>query len=294
MFLLINRYATLFLSLLMLAVFSLVSWFSFDSYRRFAMHQSSLSEQSVKSTANEISHMISFLQRSVSLFAQQEAVSLAKLTNKPDDLEVYDLLRDKVRRYFPDHFAFTIANTAGAPILKRSDPLIKTRCRQDLKFFADSHTVPQIYMHQFSSQSEYHFDVMTRYSTPGAMPALFFVSFDIKQVVRLLNHGRVSGHQMYLAERSLGDEFKAEKSDFRNARLFQVDREGVRQSDDKFNIRDVLSHTKISGTNWHVLDQVQPQLYHSEMTSLAVKGVTITLLFLGFGAGLMSLVPARS
>ena len=120
-------------------------------------------------------------------------------------------------------------------------------------------------------------------------PALFFVSFDIKQVVRLLNHGRVSGHQMYLAERPLGDEFSIDKTDLTNARLFQVDNEGVRQLVSNRDLSNVLSTIKIAGTNWHVLDQVQPQLYRSEMTSLALKGVTITLLFLGFGAGMMSL-----
>ncbi len=289
MFLLINRYATLFLSLLMLAVFSLVSWFSFDSYRRFAAHQSSLSDQSVKNTANEISHMISFLRRSVGLFAQQEALLLARLASQPDDRQAYDILRDKVRRYFPDHFAFTIANLAGTPLLKRSDPLLKTKCRRDLKFFADQHMAPQIYMHQFSSQSKYHFDVMTRYGLAGAVPALFFVSFDIKHVVRLMNHGRVSGHQMYLSEKSKSDGFNALKTDMKNTRLFQVDEEGMRHFTEKLDISNVLSTMKIAGTNWHVLDQVQPKLYRSEITSLALKGATITLLFLGFGAGLMSL-----
>ena len=127
MLVLFNRYSTLFFSLLMLAVFLLVSGFSIDSYRRFAQHQASLSVQSVQSTANEISHTISFLQRSVNLFARQEDALLTKLARDPDDLQAYEKLQKKVQLYFPDHYAFTIANAAGTPLLKRSDPLLNKR-----------------------------------------------------------------------------------------------------------------------------------------------------------------------
>ena len=82
-------------------------------------------------------------------------------------------------------------------------------------------------MHSFSTQAGYHFDVMTKPLRKGTDPALFFVSFHLDNLSRLLTNGRVAGHQMLLAERANDGESGTMKTDFASARLFQAGKNSI-------------------------------------------------------------------
>ena len=137
--------------------------------------------------------MIAFQRRSIELFAEQEAQLIARLSAAPDDSAAYAMLDDKIQRYFPERFAFTIANAAGRPLLEQSDTLLSARCRHDLKQFASNNIAPEIYIHRFSNTDSYHFDVMTPLANKDSRNSLFFVSFRLNDLARLLSSAALPG-----------------------------------------------------------------------------------------------------
>ena len=109
---------TLAVLVLLFAAAGLLIWRAVAFDKELAAGQDRLVAEVVRGTAAAIFSQLQTLQRGVALLAEDEAVLLRELTADPGNEELRDALHARITRAFPDAFAFTLADSDGAPLLE--------------------------------------------------------------------------------------------------------------------------------------------------------------------------------
>lgn len=180
---------------------ALLAWHADVRYEEFRRNQESLMRSSVGGTAGEIGTYLTELRRSVHLFADSEQELLDKLRSHPEDLALHDQLNKRVRSYFSEAFAFTLADRSGSPLLEDFDGLVGDVCQRDIRQFAADRAHSEVYVHPHPEV--YHFDVMVDWEKSGAAQGIFFVSFPADLLARALRHGQIPGHRLMLLHKRI-------------------------------------------------------------------------------------------
>jgi hypothetical protein len=270
----ITRFSGVFPILFFLIASTLLAWFSLDTYQRFSRHQINLAKQSTKNAAGNISHNIKVLRREIALFAAQKEKLIKRVAKNPNDEKLFNQLSEQLIAYFPNYYAFTVADTKGVPQLKFSQAKISTSCRLDLANFSQNITAPNLYVHQFIKPEILHFDLMTRINIKGeSVP--FFVSFHMNLLARVLGGSSIAGHQLLLLEKNPNNP---------KVKAFSIYNENGEtwlklDSNTPTDENDFLAQTNIRGSNWLVVDIPNNDLYSTELTALITKAIAMTVLF---------------
>ncbi|HHB12473.1 MAG TPA: hypothetical protein ENK62_04675, partial [Chromatiales bacterium] len=98
-------FLTRFIGVLLVFVAVLLIGYAELAQHRFVTHQTELAQRAVAGTAELIELYLSDAERTLELFAQDNAETLGRLAHAPEDSELYDRLLDHVLRHFPDAFA---------------------------------------------------------------------------------------------------------------------------------------------------------------------------------------------
>lgn len=197
----LNKYANIFLSVALLTVVATVILYSLGNYHNYRESNQRLAERSVISTSREIEIFIDERNRTVSLFADQEKRLLSSLIQDPYNQKAHQALEEKINAYFPGRFAFTVADAQGHPLLIQGKDLIGKACRKDIRTFSGYGHQNRIYVHQSPKTSRQHYDVMTAIQNGTETSHVLFVSFFLDDIFRIIEHGEIEGHHLFLVKR---------------------------------------------------------------------------------------------
>jgi signal transduction histidine kinase len=272
----------------LLTVISTVILYSLDNYYSYIDNHQRLAERSVLSTSREIEYFINERNRYLSLFADQEKSLLSGLIQDPHNESAHQELENKINVYFPNRFAFTVASLNGSPLLIQGKDLIGKACRKDIRKFSGSHEQNAIYVHQSPKTSRQHYDVMTSIlKAPGAEYVLF-VSFFLNDIFRIIEHGSIENHHLILIKRGAPSVIEASTPD--SIELYE-------QHGHQFNLipsvkpkefrtvwpdsldKLVSSAHEVEGTQWELLDVLDPGLLQRYKIRLALQATGVLSLF---------------
>ena len=247
-----------------------------------------LAKKSVDSTAREISLYINERKRVANLFVGREIKLLKQLTRTPNNIELQHHLSNITELYFPHGFSNTIADINGLPLLTTGKEMIGNMCRQDIKQFANKIDQNKIYVHPSPTTSKQHFDVMATFNTSHDEHTVFFVSFFLDDVYRLLNHGNVNGHHLFLIKQNKAiieaNTTNAIKNFTDEGHTF-TETPSAKQGENRIILPDtikniIFSKQAIKGTKWILVDVIEPDLLFNYKTKLLKQATIILLIFI--------------
>ncbi len=253
-----------------------------DTYRD---NQLSLAKKSVIYLSSSINLYIDDLRKRIHLFTDLEQDLINRIANHPLDEVAHTLFENKISLHYPEHFAWTIASNAGTSLLESSDYLVGKGCRKDLRKFADNPSSNRVYIHSSPLQKRYHFDIMVPIEKTKRV---FFISFNLSKLAKMLKQTQLPGHQMLLLMRD--DQNLIEVT--ADGGFYTLRREpnhtiwqsiiGGNQISNKNKLRlseDSMQHLEfkipVPGTKWLLADLPKPSLYSSENKRLWQEAIVI-------------------
>ncbi len=208
--------------------------------------------QSVKGSATEIRLLISSLQTSLNLMVHGHNNLFEKLAKNPDDTAAHDIISKLMGKYFPDFYAFTIADSEGNVVYDDFEEQVGALCRSDLRKFVKNNLSHDLYVHP--GPGKYHFDIMLKLNYKNQKPGVLFVSFELNSIARILSSAQTPGHNLYLLRQDVKD-------------LIEVSAKGSR---DKLPLPFKLTTTEmqsafyqipVRGTRWNLVDLPDKTLF---------------------------------
>ena len=285
----LNKYANIFLTIALLTVAATVVWYSLDNYKSYMENHQRLADRSVVSTSREIEFFINERKRFVSLFAEQEKTLLSRLVNEPSNLSVHKTLENKINTYFPNRFAFMITKTNGKPLLKRGSGLVGKACRTDINLFSQGTQKNTIYVHPSPKTSRKHYDVMEAMVNESGDSSVLFVSFFLDDIFRLIEHGAVENHHLFLVKHGKPSVIEATTPGaielFRQYGHNIEQTPSVKRSEFRYkwpdSLKQIAAATQpVIGTHWTLVDVVEPELESNYIKRLLYQALGIFFLFL--------------
>ncbi len=269
-------YPLFYVLLILLMAAALLAWQAHSRVASFRASQEQVAIASVTGAANEIETLLSELRRSVGVFATEQAQLLRYLAGHPDDEGRFADLDDKIRRYFPEVFAFTVTDDSGRVLIEELPNLVGEACQRDIRRFATEGHRQQVRIHP--QPDGYHFDIMVPLPGQGGV---FFISFKPSMLVRVLANSQAPGHWLLLVLR--GDP----------TRLVEASAEGVRGAFERerflqpWELQALEYSTPVEGSLWELVDIASPALLTEQrMQSWTQAGA----LFLVFMAASLSML----
>jgi signal transduction histidine kinase len=264
-----NRFKSVFIQhlssiILMLLGVAVVALFA-QSYRttrqESAYHQEVLF-RTANSTAREISLYIEGIRRALQLFADRERVMLGKIASDTENTRSVELPGEQMRRYFPGHLAFAIADPLSRTLVASEAHLFGRHCQATLDVFSDSEITrsPVPFVHSSGSPGTRHFDILV--SIPDAKrrehnAGLLFASFRLNDINRLLENGMSNTLLLNLTQ--------AEQSDGSQGISLLMDETGPGEAmhagtDGNFELPAEFIRTHVEGTSWDLIAWLDPEL----------------------------------
>ena len=158
-----------------------------NEQREMANQAVSLASQSIDQTLQEERHLLL-------LFTQQHTAVLNAVKSTPGSAPSREALARKIRQYFPEAFAHTLADKNGNVLMEYFDGLVAEDCRNNIRAFARTGE-QQLRMH--ANPLKPHYDIMAQYGD-----CVFFVSFDPHNISGLLSEYALHGLRLYLLKGS--------------------------------------------------------------------------------------------
>jgi len=248
-----------------------IAWTGYARFHDFKDYHTSIAHEVTSSTKESIKRYISERRRLVSIFANSNKDIIIELINNPDDDDIRDVISDRLRYFFPNHFTFTIADEDGNPFYADFDGLIGDQCINEIKGFTRT---KQHFPRLHPNPELYHFDIMVPFEYEQST-ATFFVSFDVDLIGNILRNAQVPRHELMLimqvSERKVieiveqGARIKLDRLDFRL---------------EKNELERILFERKVEGTSWIIADFRSDTLYSDYVQKLAIELFVIFVLIL--------------
>ena len=250
----------------------LLVWNASQRIVNFNERQQQLAEHSVRAAASEVGLFIKGYQRAVDIFAEENRTFLSTLELWPQDMETYSLLKEKIARYFPEHFTFTLADSNGTTLLEGFEGLVSKRCREDIQIFAANEGEYSINRHQSPEGEHRHFDIMSFWQGSESDEAVFFISFRMARLESILKNTQVPGHQLMLVRQDRPGYIDA---------IAESNRGNLPADDqlDDDSQRRISYSLPVSGTRWNLIILPDDTLYSQAHRSILMQAM---LVFIGF------------
>lgn len=256
-------------------VLLLLLWQGFTGYQQFRQFHQQLSERSVTSTSREIHFLMESMKKNVRLFAEQEQTLLIKLVkqNNSPNSDTAAQLEKKINRYFPHHLAFLLADKTGKIQFNHTEQLVGKTCRSELVSYAKSNFKDNpFFVHPGTQLNSDHFDVLTPVSKKGEIIGVFFISFKLETLRRVLSHGEVVDHHLMLLRSNKPSstiELKGNAHYLTETKLLPQQLE-----------KRIFYSSKIKNSLWNLVDIPDNSLFNKEYRRLFIHGLTVLSVFL--------------
>jgi hypothetical protein len=234
-------------------------------------HQVEIAHSVLTDVSAMISKSVTEKRRMVTLFATEHRQLLSETARDPDNEDLLQALDAKIRRYFPDYFAYSLTTTQGDPLIDDFDGKIGEICLSDMReFVASGKQSPRIHPNALA----YHIDLIAGWQADGR-DGLLLLSFHTQMLSEMLNATQPYGHQLMLV---LPDQSNLIEVTASGDRLSLPDRLDFRLSEQERE--RVLAGKEIADTRWQILDLQQPEAFAAVRTRVFVQMATVYALFL--------------
>lgn len=271
-------YYTLSAAIMLAMVLLLVLWYGRLQYEDFRAYQQVLAQNSAHGVASEIGEFVRELEQAVVLFIEDEYQLIKHLATYPEDQEAIAALREELNTHFPNHFAFTVADASGVPLMGNFDLLINERCETDIQEFVADGLDYEIYIHPHPQV--YHFDIMSPLrGQGGALGGVFFVSFRTDVLSRLIANGEIHGHDLFLLRKDRPGLIEVASG---GSRIDLKERDGEFFLTDAESAR-IAHRADVPGTRWELVDLPRAGFYRGYLMRIVRQSLLVLLLFFAVG-----------
>jgi PAS domain S-box-containing protein len=250
---------------LLSAVLALLVWNGWEQYSKFRASQIESMQQSSWSSANEIANYIEMMQKSLTMFAENESGLLTNAQQKADqEGSTLNLLKRKVSGSYPDAINFLIWDQDGNLVFDSEGTQKNKPEVYQLPSIGDANAEYAVRMHRNSDHD--HFNIIVPWSHNGTYMGLFGVSCPSELVQPLLYKHQNINYQLVLwREDSPGFiELTADDSSLNLVNDVYL------EADDFSRVGAVA---KIGGTQWDVVSLHNQRLFAEELKSIFLQGL---------------------
>lgn len=182
-----------------LAVAAILSYLVLAKYEAdFQERHETLAEQSVRSVISELGVRLNEIKRATKLFVVHNEELLWKLSQNPQDEATFGKISRLLRNHFDEHYSFTISNVKGDLLYDDFGETIGPVCQRNIQQQLEPGHESSIVVHP--GPGEYHFDIMVPWSYEGVEQGVFFMSYKLNVIARLLNFAQPKQHSLILTK----------------------------------------------------------------------------------------------
>ena len=259
-----------------LSIAAILSYLVLDKYESdFKAHHETLAEQSVRSVMSELSVRLNEIVRSTKLFVVHNDKLLWELSQNPQDEVAFSQISRLLREHFNEHYSFTISNTKGDLLYDDFGETIGPLCQRNIQQQLEPGHKTSIIVHP--GPGDYHFDIMVPWSYRDVQQGVFFMSYKLHVISRLLKFAQPKQHSLVLTK-------------IDDPQLIEVTAEGgrdvVQRSRSNRLSSEELSRIgyqqRVEGTEWLLNDIYDKRLFSDYRARLwrPLVGAWITVLIL--------------
>ena len=243
----------------------------------FRTQNSSTQKATVKGAAYAINQHLISKQRHVRLFSYEFVNLLAHLKQYPLDFKAEEELKTRLSQRFPDYFTYTITDQNAVPRLFDIDAFVGEACKKDLNNFVKRITHKtdkslvnnKIFIHPQSEH--YHYDVMSPLLNNDGSTDIFFISFYLDGILKILKSYEIPGNQLLLLKHSDSSLIEATSNGARD----KISRE-IRLSTEEQHRIEV--YQKVPGTDWRVANLPSLDFEEQQKTKLWKEAAFLLLI----------------
>ena len=265
------RYTYAAIGLLLVFAWAALGWVYHARMVEFDDYHRNFAAGAVAEVASQFAFLLDERQRQVALFADDHRALLERLVRHPDDEALHTTVGERLRRSFPDYFAFVITDARGAPYWPDYDGYVGDICVKDIRtFVASRQNLARVHPNPVA----YHYDVMAYWQAAAARDRILMVSFKPDQLVQKLRAVKVPGHDLMLL---LAD----------GSNLIEVTADGARtvlNRDDYRLTADeaqrIVHRQEIRGSRWQLADLFEPGFVPAHRRRLMLDMAVFLLMFM--------------
>ena len=240
----------------LLMVGAMLAWQAWISTHNFREYHQQLALTSVTGAADELELLISELQRSMRLFADEQRALFEEIASDTENDAAWAQLEKAVSRHFPEYFGLTLTSTAGEVFRPDFDNAVNALCEQDIHAFIDEGYSHAGYIHP--NPLGYHFDVMAPWGDESSPQGVFFLSFPPGILARTLQRIQPPGHELLLLR---ADKVGLIEVTARGTRT-ELQRDFTLSNDE---LERILYSRAVANSRWDLVDLPDAQLFRSEL-----------------------------
>lgn len=240
-----------------------------DRITDYYQYHQALAQSATKKVAVEVTEILARKQKLVTNFIEDNVALMNKVVKDLDDLDTYDALDIKLKRYFSDYSSSSIANKKGEP-LKTDFGEVGALCITDLKSFLHTNAY-KVRIHP--SPTLFHYDIFVKFKYQ-AQELLFIATFSSEEIATLLNASSSVYHNLMLIIKEKSHLIEVSKFGSRN--VLKNRKTITLSSSEKSRI---LASEKIENSYWHIIDFYDTALLTSYKHTLIKGSLTIFILF---------------
>lgn len=258
-------------TLLILFGFALILiWIGQERLDDFIMANKSEADNATHTTSAGVEQVINDKIRLVEIFLEDNYEQISELALDPENKTLQEDLKRKLARYFSDFFSVNIASSEGLPIIDDFDGRLGDICIDDMQAYIKNkergiRVHPNFYL--------YHFDIVISFEIEGE-GKLFFVSFSLDDISRLLWLSQPDQHQLILIQSGEEDLIEVTETGGRDT---ITDRMDFRMTDDEKD--RILSSAAVENTRWKIIDMHEAGLITGYRNTLLKEGVILYVIF---------------
>jgi len=270
----VKNYTTLLIvTILVLAGFFL-SLYVKEGDRGYLVSQNALVQHSTRGAARTIKLYLGEIRRRVHLFAEEESGIISELSRNPSNRAIREQFTERVKRHFPDYFAYTITDAQGDVQLEDIESRVSDLCQADIHHFVESND-QKVFIHP--NPEGYHFDIMSRWQADDGNEGVFFISFKPALLARILSNSQLHDHRLILLRRDKPGLIEVTDSGSRDVLKDRISLTPEELSRIGFS-------TEVEGSLWLLADLPDPGLYAAHRKQLLSQAASIFLVFVFFSA----------
>lgn len=258
-------------TLLILIGFAIILfWIGQARMQDFIQAQKSEADNATQTAGAAVEQLIDDKLRLVRVFLEDNDERIATLSLQPDNEALKEDIERKLARYFSDFFSVNIATSEGIPIIDDFDGTLGEVCVADMQAYARE---GQRIIRVHPNFHLYHFDIVISFQIDD-QERLFFVSFSLDDITRLLWLSRPDEHELMLVQR--GEDYLIEVVET-GGRNTIPDRIDFRMTDGEK--RRILSQLPVNNTRWQIVALHEEGVLSGYRKALLEEGLIIYALF---------------
>jgi signal transduction histidine kinase/DNA-binding response OmpR family regulator len=268
-----SKNIVLFALLMLLSAALLLVWVGQTRIDDFHTYHQSTARNATASVVEEVSQFVSEKKRLVDLFGREKLNLIQRFVKEPQNEQLYNELQESIAAYFPNYFAFTVADANGIPYFVDFDGFVGEACKNDIENFAQK----KLYKPRIHPNPEaYHFDIMASFGE-GEYSGVLFISFHADILTGLLSSSQALGHELMLTYPQKQSLIEVTSDGARNHWI----RDDYRMSQQELD--RILYQKPVPGTVWYATDLQKPDLFKHLRVNIIAQSLSIFSVFATIG-----------